>query len=206
MPVAGGLHVVSMSLVLHSWWRHQMETFSEKLAICAGNSPVPVRPGLSRRTLGGNGRKFCMLMYLDHLQNWLVYVHGLLICLTLVLFWLSEASQIWVFRAFRGKPIGETAWHLYADVSWSPSELIFLYYGHSLLIFLALFGLGETGLNSGFQAFWVCADDFPHYYNCIMNSKISILMSIQISSQQNCHTSEYHFSLSLKCAQLYFLY
>ena len=23
-----------------SWWRHQMETFSELLAICAGNSPV----------------------------------------------------------------------------------------------------------------------------------------------------------------------
>ena len=24
-----------------SWWRHQMEKFSELLAICAGNSPVP---------------------------------------------------------------------------------------------------------------------------------------------------------------------
>ena len=24
------------------WWRHQMETFSAWLAICAGNSPVPV--------------------------------------------------------------------------------------------------------------------------------------------------------------------
>ena len=24
-----------------SWWRHQMETFSVLLAICAGNSPVP---------------------------------------------------------------------------------------------------------------------------------------------------------------------
>ena len=27
---------------LTSWWRHQMETFSALLAICAGNSPVPV--------------------------------------------------------------------------------------------------------------------------------------------------------------------
>ena len=27
--------------VPHSWWRHQMETFSALLAICAGNSPVP---------------------------------------------------------------------------------------------------------------------------------------------------------------------
>ena len=26
-----------------SWWRHQMESFSALLAICAGNSPVPVR-------------------------------------------------------------------------------------------------------------------------------------------------------------------
>ena len=24
----------------HAWWRHQMETFSASLAICAGNSPV----------------------------------------------------------------------------------------------------------------------------------------------------------------------
>ena len=27
--------------VWHTWWRHQMETFSVLLAICAGNSPVP---------------------------------------------------------------------------------------------------------------------------------------------------------------------
>ena len=26
---------------LHPWWRHQMETFSALLVICAGNSPVP---------------------------------------------------------------------------------------------------------------------------------------------------------------------
>ena len=26
----------------HSWWRHQKETFSALLGICAGNSPVPV--------------------------------------------------------------------------------------------------------------------------------------------------------------------
>ena len=28
--------------VRDTWWRHQMETFSALLAICAGNSPVPV--------------------------------------------------------------------------------------------------------------------------------------------------------------------
>ena len=27
-------------LTRRSWWRHQMETFSALLAICAGNSPV----------------------------------------------------------------------------------------------------------------------------------------------------------------------
>ena len=29
------------NLTACSWWRHQMETFSALLAICAGNSPVP---------------------------------------------------------------------------------------------------------------------------------------------------------------------
>ena len=28
----------------HPWWRHQMETFSALLAICAGDSPVTLRP------------------------------------------------------------------------------------------------------------------------------------------------------------------
>ena len=27
---------------IKAWWRHQMETFSALLALCAGNSPVPV--------------------------------------------------------------------------------------------------------------------------------------------------------------------
>ena len=28
-------------IYMHTWWRHQMETFSALLAICAGNSQVP---------------------------------------------------------------------------------------------------------------------------------------------------------------------
>ena len=34
---------IALSYTWHpySWWRHQMETFSASLAICAGNSPVP---------------------------------------------------------------------------------------------------------------------------------------------------------------------
>ena len=36
-PAAPFVHQHDMA---HSWWRHQMETFSPQLAICAGNSPV----------------------------------------------------------------------------------------------------------------------------------------------------------------------
>ena len=32
---------LSLSLIQITWWRHQMETFSALMAICAGNSPVP---------------------------------------------------------------------------------------------------------------------------------------------------------------------
>ena len=30
----------NINKALHSWWHHQMETFSALLALCAGNSPV----------------------------------------------------------------------------------------------------------------------------------------------------------------------
>ena len=68
-------------------------------------------PGICRRTHGGNGLKFYMLMYLDHLQNLLVYGCGLLIFLILALFWLSETGQIWGFRAFPGERMEEMAWN-----------------------------------------------------------------------------------------------
>ena len=42
----GAIHIVQVnSLALlrpQAWWRHQMETFSASLALCAVNSPVPV--------------------------------------------------------------------------------------------------------------------------------------------------------------------
>ena len=68
-------------------------------------------PGICRSPHGGNGLKFCTLMYLDHLQNWLVYRHGLLIFLILALFWLSETGQIWGFRAFPRERMQEMAWY-----------------------------------------------------------------------------------------------
>ena len=66
-------------------------------------------PGICRRMHGGIGLKFYMLMYLDHLQNWLVYDYGLLICLILALFWLSETGRIWGFRAFLEERLEEMA-------------------------------------------------------------------------------------------------
>ena len=39
--MTNGRHFADNLVKLISWWRHQMETFSALLAICAGNSPVP---------------------------------------------------------------------------------------------------------------------------------------------------------------------
>ena len=63
-------------------------------------------------------------MYLDQVQNWLVYGHGQLLFLILALFWLSETGQIGGFRAFPGERMEEWPEILHADVSWPPSELI----------------------------------------------------------------------------------
>ena len=68
-------------------------------------------PGMSWRTHEGNGLKFCTLVYLDHLKNWLVYGHGLLIFLILALFRLSETGQMWGFRGFPGERMEEMAWN-----------------------------------------------------------------------------------------------
>ena len=68
-------------------------------------------PGICRRMHGGIGLKFYMLMYLDHLQNCLVYGRGLLIFLILALFWLSETGEIWGFRAFAGECMEGLAWN-----------------------------------------------------------------------------------------------
>ena len=57
-------------------------------------------PGIFWKTHRGNGLKFCMLMYLDHFQNWLDYGYSLQIFLILMLFWLSETGKIWGFQAF----------------------------------------------------------------------------------------------------------
>ena len=128
-----------------------------RLSVCPSVCPSvrPERfPGICRRTHGGNSLKFCMLMYLDHLQNWLVYGHVLLIFVILALFWLSETGQVWGFRAFsqrthRGNGL-KFCTLMYLDHlhNWLVS-------GHCLLIFviLPLFWLSETGQIWGFRAF-----------------------------------------------------
>ena len=68
-------------------------------------------PGICRRTHGGNGLKFYMLMYRELLQYWLDCGHGLVIFLFLVPFWLSETGQILGFRAFPGECIEGMAWN-----------------------------------------------------------------------------------------------
>ena len=69
-------------------------------------------PVISQRMHGGNGLKLCLLMYLDHLQKWLVLGHGLLTFVILALFWLSETGQIWGFRAFPGECMEGMAWNM----------------------------------------------------------------------------------------------
>ena len=40
--IMNSLMLLFVMLLSEQWWRHQMETFSALLAICVGNSPVPV--------------------------------------------------------------------------------------------------------------------------------------------------------------------
>ena len=51
---------LSVVLVWISWWRHQMETFSALLALCVGNSPVPVK---SPHKGQWRGALMCSLIY-----------------------------------------------------------------------------------------------------------------------------------------------
>ena len=91
-------------------------------------SVLPERfPGICRRMHGGIGLKFYMLMYLDHLQNWLVYGHSLLIFRILALFWLSETG---ISRRKHGGNGLKFCMLMYLDhvQNW-------LVYGYGLLIF-----------------------------------------------------------------------
>ena len=99
---------------------------------------LPVRPerfpGICRGTHGGNGLKFYMLMCLDHLRNWLVYGHCLLIFIILALFWLCETGQIWGFRGISLRTHGGNG--LKYDMLLYPDHLQnWLDYDYGLVIF-----------------------------------------------------------------------
>ena len=111
-------------------------------------------PGISWRTHGGNDLKFCTLMYLDHLQNWLVYGYGLLIFRILALFWHSETGQIWGFRAFPGERMEEMTWNFARWCILTTCRTVsFMATVCWFFVILALFWLGETGQIWGFRAF-----------------------------------------------------
>ena len=86
--------------VLIRLWLRSSEFFNFVAILTSWNWSNLGFRGISWRTHWGNGLKFCMLMYPDHLQNWLHYGYSLWIFLILVLFWLSETGQIWGFQAF----------------------------------------------------------------------------------------------------------
>ena len=133
---------LSISLSLHPS-KAQNTLFSTCTWVCRSIHPtnrdhfvtyLSVRPSgdfqaFAGECIEGMALKFCMLIYLGHLQNWLDYGHSLLIFLLLVPLWLSEMGQIWGFRAFLGECIKGMAWNLHADVSWPPSELVSLWSG-----------------------------------------------------------------------------
>ena len=54
--------------VIISWWRHQMETFSALLAICAGNSPVT---GEFPSQMASNAELWCFLWSAPWINSWI---------------------------------------------------------------------------------------------------------------------------------------
>ena len=52
-----------------TWWRHQMETFSALLALCAGNSPVPVNSPHKGQWLGALMFSFIYAWINDWVNN-----------------------------------------------------------------------------------------------------------------------------------------
>ena len=110
-------------------------------------------PGICRRMHGGISLKFYMLMYLDYLQSWLVYGHGLLIFQFWHYFDLVKRVKFGV-----SGHIQENAWREWPEICtlmYLDHFQDWLVYGDSLLIvlILALFWLSETGQIWGFRSF-----------------------------------------------------
>ena len=106
-------------------------------------------PGISWRRNGRKSLKFCMLMYPDHLQNWLDFGHGSLIFMSFRShIYLLKQAKFWFSRHLPENTQREWPKILHADLSWPLSELIiflscsvdFPHYGH-----WCPFWLSETG-------------------------------------------------------------
>ena len=131
---AGGIMVLGLSV--HSSIRRKPEipsfhlymgplvhqTNCDRFAACPSvcqSIHLSVHPerflGICLSTHGRNGLNVCMLMYLKHHQNWLVYCQGLFI---LALFWLNETGEIWGFWAFPGECMKEMAWNFACWCIW----------------------------------------------------------------------------------------
>ena len=93
--------------------------------------PLSIRRGFRAfdgECMMGMDWNICLLMYLDHFQNWLHYGHSLLIFQILTLIRHSEKGEIWGFQIFSTKKtFREWLEILYFDVSWPPSELVSLW-------------------------------------------------------------------------------
>ena len=86
--------LLSISLTVQYTITRMTEQPTAFLSVC------PKRfPGLFLRILRRNGLQFDVLIYADHLQNWLDFSYGLLIFLLLAPLWLGETAQIWGFHA-----------------------------------------------------------------------------------------------------------
>ena len=87
----------------------------ERMEGMTGNCLVKqVKFGVSGHFPENTWRKWPEILHADVSwppSEWLVYGHHLLIFLIWALFWLSELSQIWGFRAFPGERMEEMAWN-----------------------------------------------------------------------------------------------
>ena len=69
-------------------------------------------PGIFLGTHEISGLKFVMLMYPDHLQNWLDFGHGLLLCVIVVALWHSKTGHTWSFQILSVHRMGIIVWNL----------------------------------------------------------------------------------------------
>ena len=81
-------------------------------------------PGIFLGTHKISGLKFVMLMYPDHLQNWLDFGHVLLIYVILVAPSHNKTGHIWSFRILFVHRMGIIAWNLTCWCILTTSEMI----------------------------------------------------------------------------------